>query len=437
MKQESALCPNCGAKGIAGNKCEFCGTFIPLPVETAKENKLNEVRVAKSVRTKDIAIASLLNLLADTEDLSAELFEDIEIEEAKKYLVPFYSYKGEFQAPWTCVKLVEEKYKDGDETKTRTKRYPMNGVAADRFNRLYCACDLDKFPESVKKFITKELYNGDRIPENYLEVRELDAEEQECLMVDNGKTEETIWHEFNGDYDVERLASWAVRNQRPSKYEDDSWSYTSHREAGVKMLIPIWSLTYTSKGKKYAYVSDDYTKGRIFEYPVDEDYKTGTKEFKKQSESKSLKGCLVGILGVVFALLTGMLAYGACNFNGRDTAENIVSLFFADVAFAVFCLCFLVMRNAMRESEKAEFNSKSYDILHKAGIYAGLVDKVIIPNKFNLEEIVKVALLQTMKEKISAVKKPSLEKSYTWVWPTIIGFFVIILLANMFCIANV
>ena len=436
MKQESALCPNCGAKGLAGNKCEFCGTFIPLPVvKTAKENKSNDVRVAKSVRTKDIAIASLLNLLADTEDLSAELFEDIEIEEAKKYLVPFYSYKGEFQAPWTCVKLVEEKYKDGDETKTRTKRYPMNGIATDRFNRLYCACNLDKFPESVSKFITKELYNGDRIPEKYLEMRELDADEKECLIVDNGKTEEVIWHEFNGDYDVERLASWAVRNQRPSKYEDDSWSYTSHREAGVKILIPIWSLTYTSKGKKYAYVSDDYTKGRIFEYPVDEDYKTGTKELKKQSESKSLKGCLAGFLGAIL----GIVAFG-CIFSNVTRTDDpygdiMLRLFFGDISFAGFAICFLVMKKAKRESEKAEFDSKSYDILHKAGVYAGLVDKVILPNKFNLEEIVKVALLQTMKEKISAVKKPSLEKSCTWVWPVIIVFLIFVLLVNIACIA--
>lgn len=120
MKQESALCPNCGAKGLAGNKCEFCGTFIPLPVaQAAKENKLNDdERIVNSSRTKDTVIASLLNLLADTKDVSAELFEDIEIEETKKYLIPFYSYEGEYQAPWTCVKLVKETYKYKNENGT-------------------------------------------------------------------------------------------------------------------------------------------------------------------------------------------------------------------------------------------------------------------------------------------------------------------------------
>ena len=41
MKKVTALCPNCGAKGNAGNKCEFCGAQIPIPVTEAKKTEDN------------------------------------------------------------------------------------------------------------------------------------------------------------------------------------------------------------------------------------------------------------------------------------------------------------------------------------------------------------------------------------------------------------
>lgn len=43
MSKESAICPQCGAQGIAGEVCEFCGTRIPLPViEEAQEEEAQE-----------------------------------------------------------------------------------------------------------------------------------------------------------------------------------------------------------------------------------------------------------------------------------------------------------------------------------------------------------------------------------------------------------
>lgn len=443
MKQESALCPNCGAKGLAGNKCEFCGTFIPLPVaQAAKENKLNDdERIVNSSRTKDTVIASLLNLLADTKDVSAELFEDIEIEETKKYLIPFYSYEGEYQAPWTCVKLVKETYKYKNENgttkyKTKTKRYPMNGVATGSYNILYPSCNIEQLPEAVSSFVTKVLTDGDCIPGNAIDYRKLDSEENECLVEDNGKSEKFIWADFNGDNDVEQLASESVSMQFPSDYEDDSWSYTSHRKAGVKILIPIWLLTYTSEGKKYSYVSDDYSAGKIFEYSVDEDYSKESSNIKKQSESNSIQGCLIGTLGIIL----GIVAFG-CIFSNVtrasiDSHEDIIlRLYMGDLSFVGFTICFLVMKKAMRESYENDYHLENYELQHMTNVYTKLLNNILVPNKFNLEDSTRLALANILKEKLSNTKVPTLTKSCTWVWPVIIVFLIFVLLVNIACIA--
>lgn len=438
MKRESAICPNCGAKGIAGNKCEFCGTSIPLSVvQTNQENKLNELRIVKSELTKDIVIARFLNLLADTKDVSAELFEDIEIEETKKYLVPLYSYKGEYQAPWTCVKLIKEtyKYKDKNGTtkyETEIKRYPMNGVAIGSYDRLYPSCDIDQLPKSVSSFITKELYNGECIPDNAIDYRKLEAEDKECLLEDNGKPEKVIWADFKGDSDVYRLMYDAVRIQLPSEYEDDSWSYTSHREAGEKILIPIWALFYTSKGKKYSYVSDDYSKGEIFEYPIDNEYNKGTKDLKKQSESKSTQGCLMGILGVIL----GVTAFG-CFLSACDPHKDIMlTLFFGDVSYVAFVICFLKMKTAMCDSYKVDFQMESFELQHMNDVYTRLVNNIIIPNKFSIEDSISLVLAENIKEKLLNIKVPTLTKSCTWVWPTIIIFLIFVILFNLISFAR-
>lgn len=438
MKQEIALCPNCGAKGFAGKKCEFCGTLIPLPVvQTATDNKSNtNVRIANSVRTRDLVIGSLLNHLADTEDVSVDLFDDIEIEETKKYLIPFYSYKGDFQAPWTCIKLVKEtlEYKDkhGDTVhETKTARYPMNGIAAESYNRLYPACDLDMLPEQVSKFITKELYNGDCIPVNAIDSRELDMDEKACLVADNGKSEKLIWADFNGDYAVERLASWAVRKQFPAEYEDDSWSYTSHRDNGVKILLPVWSLTYSSKGKKYSYISDDYSNGQIFEYPIDADYKESVKSLKKEAESKSMKGCLLGLLGFILGIVSfGFLLSNMTRSNIDTSSDIMLRLFIGDICFVGFAICFLVTKKAIRTSSEKGFHSDNYKIKHQADVYTKLISNILTPNKFSIDKPVNLALAKIIEEKISKINIPTLEKSGTWIWPIIIILLVFALISN-------
>ena len=420
MKQELILCPNCGAQGIAGNNCEFCGSLIPLPVaHSPKGNSLNKnERIVARWWSKNMAIAGLIDLLGGTKTVSPELFDDIEIAETRKYLVPFYFYEGTFEAPWSCVKIVEEEYKIGNETKIRTKRYPMNGIAESNFCRLYCACNLNEFPESLREFVDS-LRNGDFISIDALENRELDADEKECLIADNGKTQKAIWKQYCGDYEVEELVSRAVHSQFPSKYEDGSWSYSSHTSAGVKIHIPIWSVTYTSKGKKYAFVSDGFLTRKVFEFPADEDFKKEGRKLNNESGKLMKSGEFLGLLGV---LLGGAIIYCAI-FEG---------LILLNTCFICFCFCLVRMRFVYQKYAKMRLKFNSLDMQHELDALTGLLDKVILPNKFGLDEKVNVQLLQNVKDKISAIEKPSLREHCTWVRRTIITFFIIVLLVNIF-----
>ena len=127
---KKAICPNCGAEGTVGRYCEFCGTKIPVPiVKQTTNSKQGNLLIVEDRLTTENLIAGLPNALANQEDVSTDVFDDIEVKNVTKYIIPMYAYNGTFQAPWSCVKLVEETYKVGDEKRHRTKRC-INGSSA-------------------------------------------------------------------------------------------------------------------------------------------------------------------------------------------------------------------------------------------------------------------------------------------------------------------
>lgn len=77
---KKATCPNCGAEGTVGRYCEFCGTKIPAPiVKQASNSKQGNLLIVEDRLTTENLIAGLPNALANQEDVSTDVFDDIEV----------------------------------------------------------------------------------------------------------------------------------------------------------------------------------------------------------------------------------------------------------------------------------------------------------------------------------------------------------------------
>lgn len=188
-----AICPNCGAEGTAGRFCEYCGTKISMPKPKRKKKshktELSTVRMVNFTINQDDAIKAFLCHLSDVDNLPKDTFDRLTIDEITPYLVPTYFYHCNFDAPWSCIKLVYEKYKVGNETKTRTKRYPMNGIAQRGFDYVLPSCKIEDIPTELYTFIKDERSNLAYydLSDNY----ELD-EKDKSILVESSDDDESM-----------------------------------------------------------------------------------------------------------------------------------------------------------------------------------------------------------------------------------------------------
>lgn len=96
-----AICPNCGAEGIVGSYCEFCGTKIPAPIvkqATNSKPKEHKPRIVRFSITKDDAIELFFNYLY--KDISFENI-NLKIVNIKTYSIPSIAYNVYYEHYWT------------------------------------------------------------------------------------------------------------------------------------------------------------------------------------------------------------------------------------------------------------------------------------------------------------------------------------------------
>lgn len=435
---KKAICPNCGAEGTVGRYCEFCGTKIPAPIvkQTASCKQENNLIVEDKL-TEETLTTALPNTLVNQEDVPTNVFDDIEIKDITKYIIPMYAYKGTFQAPWSCVKLVEEIYKVGDETKRRTKRYPMNGIASGSYAYLFPSCDMENIPSKLKSFILTEMLDKGDIIDCSVS-RSLTDSEQNCIVNDNDDTEGLVWRNFDGNNLIEKIVNKSIDYQLPSDYEDFSCSYTTNRTKGTKVLVPIWVLNYTHKEKTYTFIVDGILQNKVIEHPIDQDYTDNIKDLSETSDSTSLYGILLAIvdaiIGIIsFGLLISVLTRSQIDSNG----EVAFRLFLADILFFVFAFCLSKAKELLHKSKVANSTIEIAKISHKVNVINNYHDKIIEQNCLGLSAeqlaIVTDLHIDNFKEtskKLHSIQQPKDINTGKWI-PFVIIAFVIYVFINI------
>lgn len=441
---KKATCPNCGAEGTVGRYCEYCGTKIPAPiVKHTTNNKQEKYLIVEDKLTDEALIDILAISFVDLEDVPADFFDNIKVTDITKYIIPMYAYKGTYQAPWSCVKLVEETYKVGEETKHITKRYPMNGIASDYFAYLFPSCDLEITPSRLKSFVMYTMYNnGDMI--DYAISRPLTELEQSCMQKDNGNTGNMVWREFDGSTLVEGKVKSAIRDQLPDDYEDFSYSYTTDIEKGTKVLIPIWLLNYTYKENTYALITDGISQDKVFRHPVDQEYKDNIKELTETYDSTASSATLLVIVDAFIGIFSFGLLCSAKKSIPIDHHEDFAfKLFIANILFLAFAYCLFKTKEMLHKSKLANFEVEIAQIAHKMNILNNFQDNIIKQNRLGLSaEQLKVVtnlhidILKKEKTKYHSIQQPKDTNTGLWFWPFIIIVFIVYVIANIVTISE-
>ena len=436
---KKATCPNCGAEGTVGRYCEFCGTKIPVPiVKQTASIKHGNLLIVEDRLTAEYLIAGLPNALANQEDVSTDVFDDIEVKDVTKYIIPMYAYNGTFQAPWSCVKLVEETYKVGDEKKHRTKRYPMNGVASGSYAYLFPTCDLDNIPSELKSFILTELPNEGDITD-YAVSRLLTDLEEDSVVEDNNDTEGVVWRNFDGSNLIENKIRKAVHCQLPISYEDFSYSYTTNGTKGTKVFVPVWLLNYTHKGNTYAFITDGTLQNKVLEHPIDQEYVDNVKDWSDTSDSMSLYGILLAIVDAIIGVVSlGCLISTITRANMDSDGELGFRLFWADILFFVFAFCLFKTKDFWHKSKLADSAVEIAKISHKQNVLDKFRSNIIEQNRLGLSAETLNAVTGLFKEafketsdKLYSMQPPKDIKTGKWIRPFVIVLFIIYVLVNI------
>ena len=423
MNNNKAICPNCGAEGTAGRFCEYCGTKIPMPKPKRRKSNNSEDSIVKVVNftiNQDEAIKSFLNALSETQTLPKDAFEKLKIENVTPYLVPTFYYHCNFDAPWSCVKLVYEKYKVGNETKSRTKRYPMNGIEQRGFDYVLPSCNKESIPV--------ELYN--LINEYKIELAYYD-QSNDCELNETGKA--VLIDSLDDDYnDILRKSDFnsyldcrvssAVRAQLPREYEDLSYSYSYNNSIGERLVLSFWYIKYTYREEEFYFIIDGLGKKDALSKPIDATKKAEVGNLRKKADNEEIKSTLFALLWLFSIVVSCVLIYGTFNrmYKGLTASDESTFIMCTAIIYIVTIVIYKKMHKAYEKERKAKNSLESN--LHSAWLHRKKsMLSTLSSNDFMLSS---EAIKQLSEETNKAIKEknPNLEKEDGRLskWPTII-----------------
>ena len=323
------------------------------------------------------------------------------IDEITPYLVPTYFYHCNFDAPWSCIKLVYEKYKVGNETKTRTKRYPMNGIAQRGFDYVLPSCKIEDIPTELYTFIKDERSNLAYydLSDNY----ELDEKDKSILVESSDDDESMVLRKSDFNSILDRRVSSAVKSQIPNDYEDLSYSYSYNNSIGKELILPFWLIRYTCKDEKFYFIIDGINKNDRIKRPEDSIKKAEISALKKREENKGYISCFASLLWLIF-FLGSVLTTLSFFIHWVKNSDNIGTV----TAFHCFALVGMIIFYVwMHKASKKELDAKN---VVQSNLYsAWLQRKESLLDALNSKDLKLSA--ETTKQLIDETKKRIKEKN--------------------------
>lgn len=347
-------CPNCGAEGTANTVCEYCGTRIPNSSKKQKKNKDSEnssKNIVKFQISKEEAVKAFLHKLSEMVNSPKDTFDKMEIKEVSPYFIPVYLYRCNFEAPWSCVKLVYESYKVGNETRRRTKRYPMNGLVYGKFKHVLPSCNKDSIPLELYEFINNEGVDlaYDELSGDY----DMSRKDEGILIEPSGDSAYTILKnsDFNPDSGLKIFS--AVRGQLPDRYEDLNYSCSSESTSIGRLILPFWYIRYDYEEKEYYFIVDGLGQKNTFSNPIDIEKKAEIHETKQIAEKAEMISSMYSLLWLGSFVVACLMIYGNINLATSMTdADNDPHFKWACIVYFTLIFFYYLMRKAaMKESK--------------------------------------------------------------------------------------
>lgn len=244
-KNTEITCPNCGApvekSGGSICVCPYCGSCIKtLDEKTEKETKGEDAeRIITFGITEQEAREKLAWELAKCSQVPVDLFENLSIEVSKQY-IPLWVFKGNYKAPWSCLKVVPNpNYHPYHNPTKKADYYPVSGVAVGKFNIAVSATTSSKlfFPDGITP---------------YSETNNFKKTGDGTAVFRMNVSKDNAWNSDKVNKHIKRMAWDEIERQTPSAYEEGNSHINYTYTKCYSVLYPIINLTYRYKDKGYS-----------------------------------------------------------------------------------------------------------------------------------------------------------------------------------------
>lgn len=257
--EQKVTCPQCGAMGIVGSICEYCGAKILLPV--VEQDKLDEqsdfLIIPNEISAEDVR-QLILKKLVDTDGVPPDIFEKMEFDISWEYL-PMYNFEVSYKAEW-------------------------GGRLINNVIKILCYAN-----EQLAGQIDDKGYCGNAIIKNNFD------DIREYLSNDAVQSQYHIFNKLD-------IRKYVERNRIYSSF--------SYQKMGAELIyIPYWNVSYTYKEKTYKaakFRGNDALNSIVIDTPKEESH---TEEYKslirceKKIDSQFNSGCFIMILYLILCII--------------------------------------------------------------------------------------------------------------------------------------
>ena len=253
-------CSHCGAD-LAFNAelqavaCNFCGHQLSLDdlrqIEIVRPDGIVPFSTSKEAFT-----AAALNWLVEGTHVPDDVLDKANFAENVGIYIPAVRYEGSYSADWNCQvgidKQEQELVRVNGKLESRTRHWvewhPRNGSAHGAYR--FLACGSTVLPDSLKSFVEQ------------LRLKDVRAYDERILL---GFAQEHITTDldpsalFNSrvESQLNELIGQSVRGQISGAHvKDVRYSYRYNPENPVRLLVPVWLLSYEYGGVQHRIIAD-------------------------------------------------------------------------------------------------------------------------------------------------------------------------------------
>lgn len=342
LNLQQLKCSSCGSnitqlvaqagayKGIV--ECPYCHSPSVIPQEpkqnsngstSGSENENAPKRIIKFTTTEDDFCKKMIELLAKTQYVPLDIYDNLSPERVFQAYLPMYSYEGKFNTTWSC----EQAYQDTktvvingeSREKAVTKYRPANGTTFGNYSFLALAYEGKDIPTELIDF--SKIFDYKSENSTVFNSDELSLVNQ-VLVFEQNIDSKACWKKSGSDEKVNTMAKERAMEQAGDCKNFNCSTQVDPIDNGTYLFAPFWFTYFNYKDSKYHFIMDGLGDKTSYKFPED-----------PEQVMKDGRYSLGMLLSIVAAIAIAIISYFA---KGNSSTGYIVAIIVGIIGLIVF-----------------------------------------------------------------------------------------------------